>query len=430
MQVHRLRHLATRADHRLDNGECKSGKRKRLEPDMRSSARKLSTSTAVLVCSSLWSAWAYAQDPAATADTVVEPQRPVQTAPVTVTARAPAPAAPEPFINPKATFGVGLRAEFIIDPSRPAPEDAPVYQMNHDVRPYISGQVNDYIKFEGNLDSNGNNIRVLDAVLKFEFNDYLNFWTGHFLPPSDRANLSGPYYQNAWSSPNGVHAYANEYAGRDDGLAYWGQYDGGVVKWQLGFFGMGGAGTPDPRFAGRVTVNFFDPEPGYYNSSTYYGTKNILAVGAVLQHQPAPQGAPDRAADTLWNLDALWENTFGGVGTLDVEGAFYGFDGADQGTSFFLLGSFLFPQRIGIGQFQPLLRLQRAGWGDGDTFAGVATLPGQNASLLTVDAGLNYIISGHNALLSANLQYTSLAQDGQNDQTNTVLIFGGQIQAF
>jgi hypothetical protein len=268
-------------------------------------------------------------------------------------------------------------------------------------------------------------------VLKFELHEYANFWVGHFLPPSDRANLSGPYYQNAWNYPNGVHAYTNEFAGRDDGLAYWGQYKGGVVKWQLGFFGMGGAGgTADPRFAGRLTVNLLDPEPGYYNVSTYYGTKHVLALGAVLQHSPAPQGAPDSAADTVWNLDALWENTFANAGTLDVEGAFYGFDGADQGTSFFLLGSYLFPQRIGIGQFQPMLRLQRAAWGDGDTFAGTTTLPGQDASLLTVDAGLHYIISGHNARLAATLQYSSLAREGQNDVTNTVLIFGGQIQAF
>jgi hypothetical protein len=361
----------------------------------------------------------------------------VQTAPVTVTAAKkepdPPPSSSLTSLDAKLDIGVGLRTEFVFDPDEPEPNDAPVYAVNYDLRPYISGQVNRYIKFEGNLDSEStNNIRVLDAVLKFEFNDYANIWVGHFLPPSDRANLSGPYYRNSWSGTDGVNAYPAEFAGRDDGLAYWGQYAGGVVKWQLGFFNMGGGGTPDPRFAARVTVNLFDPEPGYYNSSTYYGTKDILAFGAAIQHEPAPQGANDDAANTMWNLDALWEKNFSGVGTLDVEGAFYGFNGHDQGTSFFLLGSFLFPEKVGIGQFQPVLQLQRAQWGEGEQF--VSTVPplpaGSNASLLSIDAGLQYIINGHNARLAATLRYNSLSVDDADDVTDTVIVLGAQIQAF
>jgi hypothetical protein len=69
---------------------------------MRSSARKLSAGAGVLASSSLWSAWAYAQDGAPAAP-VVEHQRPVQTAPVTV------PATAAPLIDLEASFGVGLR---------------------------------------------------------------------------------------------------------------------------------------------------------------------------------------------------------------------------------------------------------------------------------------------------------------------------------
>jgi hypothetical protein len=34
---------------------------------------------------------------------------------------------------------------------------------------------------------------------------------GSFLPPSDRANLSGPYYQNAWNYPTTVNGYPSIY---------------------------------------------------------------------------------------------------------------------------------------------------------------------------------------------------------------------------
>ncbi|MEO8179726.1 MAG: hypothetical protein ABI895_12905 [Deltaproteobacteria bacterium] len=395
--------------------------------------RKLRTvSAAALVLSA--ASWAAAQDPSSqpAVGASVNASATVQTQPVTLSARKEPdpPPASAPSLDVKLDIGLGLRTELTLDPDREEPQDAPVYAMAYDLRPYISGQINRWLKFEGNLDSQANNIRVLDAVLKLEFGDYFNIWTGHFLPPSDRSNLSGPYYLNAWASPDGVHFYPNEFAGRDDGLAYWGQYNGGVVKWQLGFFGMGGAGTPDPRFAGRVTVNLFDPEPGYYNSSTYYGTKDILAFGAVLQHQPAADVENDDAADTIWSLDALFEKNFGGVGTLDVEGAFYGFNGADQGTSFFLLGSFLFPEKVGVGQFQPMLRLQRAAWSDGDTFNGQPTVDGVDASLLSIDAGLHYVVNGHNTRFAATLRYNSLSVGDADAVTDTTIVLGAQIQAF
>jgi hypothetical protein len=131
----------------------------------------------------------------------------------------------------------------------------------------------------------------------------------------------------------------------------------------------------------------------------------------------------------------LYENSFARAGTLDIEGAFYGFDGADAGTSFFVLGSFLFEPKLGFGQLQPMLRLQRAAWGDGETFSvygtAVSVPPGVDASLLTFDAGLHYIISGHNARLAATLSHTSYSIDGVDDsETDTIFILGGQVQAF
>merc|ERR1711964_49924 len=85
--------------------------------------------------------------------------------------------------------------------------------------------------------------------------------------------------------------------GRDDGVAIWGQWGGGAVKYQVGWFeGINGASnetlpitganpSDDLMFSARLTVNLLDPEPGYYNQSTYYGDKDILAIGAAVMHQ-------------------------------------------------------------------------------------------------------------------------------------------------
>jgi hypothetical protein len=373
----------------------------------------------------------------------IEPPPPVEAPPpmeaFPTEERAPVESAPTTEIDTpsalhlEAAVGVGVRAELVFDPKRNEPQDSPVYTLNHDLRPYFHGQVHEYVKFEANLDSNGENMVVLDAIVKLEFNDYFNVWAGRFLPPSDRANLSGPYFQNAWTYPSGVNAYPSVYAGRNDGIAIWGQLNGGLLKWQLGAFDMGG-GTPDPLIAARITLNLLDPEPGYYNSSTYYGSKDVLAIGGSIQHKPEPDDAPEELADTLWNLDALFEKSFARAGTLDIEGAFYGFDGSDNGTSFFALASFMIEPIVGIGRLQPMVRFQRAGWGAGDSFPafGTAFVPPADASLITFDAGLNYIIDGHNARLAFTFSHTSLDVDVPrfDAATDDVFILGGQIQAF
>src|SRR5215468_5927389 len=177
------------------------------------------------------------------------------------------------------SYGVGLRAGAgytAYGSSTPGTTGQPnsVGITTLDVRPYISGQVLPFLKFEGNLDLNNSDlgrIHVLDAVAKFEPDELFNVWFGRFLPPSDRANLSGPYYQNAWNYPTGVNAYPAIYAGRDEGAAIWGQVGEGRFKYQVGTFSGGVLNSADKwRYAGRLTLNLFDPEPGYYNSSTYY----------------------------------------------------------------------------------------------------------------------------------------------------------------
>ena len=97
---------------------------------------------------------------------------------------------------------------------------------------------------------------------------------------------------------------SEHFSRRDDGVAYWGEWigqNGGQLKWQVGVFngqGRESAGNDwplapatspnpngDPTFTAHVLVNLLDPEPDYYNFSTYYGEKNILAIGFAVQTQ-------------------------------------------------------------------------------------------------------------------------------------------------
>ena len=73
------------------------------------------------------------------------------------------------------------------------------------------------------------------------------------------------------------------FQGRDNGVAYWGDFGKKVkVKISAGAFdGRSADGNPDVIGAARVQFDFWDAEDGYYLNGTYYGDKNLLAIGVV-----------------------------------------------------------------------------------------------------------------------------------------------------
>jgi len=258
------------------------------------------------------------------------------------------------------------------------------------VRLYINSQVHKDFQVELNTEYGGptSEYRVLDAVVKYSPSPYFNVWMGRHLTPSDRANLDGPYFLNAYDYPGLVSRYPGIFAGRDNGVLVNGEVGKGKFKWAFGVYEGSPTvtGSDNMLYAGRVVANLLDPESGYYNSSTYYGDKDVLAVGFAFQHQADVTGtfaAPE--AFTGWNVDLLYEKKLLGTGVVSLEGAFYNYDYqgfAGDGSAFLAEGAFLFNQEVGIGKFQPLVRYQDF----------------LDNSIL--DVGVNYIIRNHNARLS------------------------------
>ena len=185
----------------------------------------------------------------------------------------------------------------------------------------MNGPVTNKIKFMFNTeyDGAGNHMTVLDAVAQFEMSPKFNIWAGRFLPPSDRANLYGPYYSHHWAVyTDGVQdGYPFVATGRDNGVLYWGQF--GKVKVSAGAFdGASATGNKTVIGAGRVQVDFWDPEGGYYLNGTYYGGKNLLAIGVAGQVQGSDNSA--------WNADFLLEKKVAGGGAFSVESEYAKYD--------------------------------------------------------------------------------------------------------
>jgi hypothetical protein len=294
---------------------------------------------------------------------------------------------------PPISVGAGMRSSFTNTDVEGALEDVNDFELGS-ARLYISGKATENISLMFNTEYNSNDeeMRVIDAVAQFSFSDQFNIWAGRFLPPSDRANLYGPYYASHWGVfRDGVQdGYLFETEGRDDGVMYWGQF--GIAKVSVGVFDVPlTKGDADVLYAGRVQLDFWDAEAGYYLNGSYYGEKDLLAVGLAAQKVGSSLG---------FTGDFLLEKKLGNSGVVTFEAQYADYE-APQGyvggppnaadsDGYYVLGAYMLPQEIGIGKLQFLGKYGESTYqfvtGDQD--------------LETLELNVNYIIKGQNARIS------------------------------
>ena len=321
--------------------------------------------------------------------------------------------APPPF-----TVGVGLQTSVydcdkscIYSPSTVSAGDSSVQGIAVDsIRLYIDGSVTNTLKLTFNTEYSGtgsgpgdNKIEVMDAIGRYEYSNHFNIWAGRFLPPSDRANLYGPYYANDWASyADGVAAFYPDVAvGRDNGVAYWGDF--GMLKVQAGVFdgqtvNSAVADKSKLVYAARLTMDFWDKEIGYYINGTYYGDKDVLALGVAAQTQDSK---------TTASIDALMERKLPNLGVVTIEAEYNRDNRLTSATSsdgWYGLAAYVFPVVVGIGKFQILAKYSQKT---------IDTLPVDD-KLNTTEVNLNYIIKN----FSARVGIYYLNQKDQNLRTS------------
>jgi hypothetical protein len=165
----------------------------------------------------------------------------------------------------------------------------------------------------------------------------------------------------------------------------------------------------------------------------------------VAQHQSDGVGTlANKGTYNGYNIDVLFETKDVGSGSVTLEGAYYKTDtddtvdasdgsknsgGLTQGKSYLLGAAYLFPQEVGMGKFQPYARYLKF---DRDKVIGTGTVavPQQFAgNFKQYDIGVNYVIAGPNAKVSAT--YTKYKPDdsglAKNDDTNA-FVLGVQLQ--
>ena len=342
------------------------------------------------------------------------------------------------------SLGIGVRSSFttVEDAAGNGTSRSKDFNLDN-ARIYINGQIHKYIKFEFNTEcffcDNAalRNFDVLDAVGKFEISPMFNIWAGRLLVPSDRAEMSGPFYANTYEF-NKTPFYPSDFStsfgtngagvyGRDDGVNLWGSSAQGKLQYVFGVFNglesssTSGANQSDNLLFGvRIAYNFLTPEknPGYYTSSTYFGGGgDIFTLAFAGQYQEDGAGTILNPGDfSGMSVDMLFEKVLGNKGVATIEAEYKVFDSdyntaafTDGGTRFCMFDGdawtatalYLPPQKTGVGQFQPYVR-----------YTDVS--PDNSSDRDELEIGVNYIISGHNARIAVFYQTGDIETKGLN----------------
>jgi len=180
--------------------------------------------------------------------------------------------------------------------------------------------------------------------------------------------------------------YPFVFQGRDNGFVYWGDF-AKKVKVSVGAFdGKSATGKSEVLGAARVQIDFWDKEDGYYLNGTYYGDKNLLAIGGATQIQ---------SGHTATTVDFLMEKKLPNAGVVSIEAEYSnynrlgGYDGAYAKSQWaYGLGSYLFPKQVGVGKFEILGKYAKAQFTHGAT-------PSYHQK--TTEVNVNYVIKQFNA---------------------------------
>lgn len=361
------------------------------------------------------------------------------------------------------SVGAGLRTSFSSAENtvgRPGAEKWSTNFALNNLRLYMNGQLHKYIKFTFNTEcsncGDGGDIRILDGIAQFEINPFVNVWAGRQLVPEGRIEMNGPFYSATFEpfktpfepSDSTIQHYlpgpdAGTF-GRDEGVNFWGAALDGHLKYVFGAFeGLKGSNYStggktsnadnNLLYATRIAYNILNVEnaPGYYTGGTAYGGDgDVLTVAAFAQYQVDGAGSYTHAGNMLMTGgDVKFEKVFSnkGVLTFNTEYKNFGIDynngaPAPGSANIFYVGGggggllngfqgdsvtgnllYLIPQKVWIGQFQPYAMYTQVNTRQG-------YLGKQDQS--EYEAGVNYVIDGHNARISLLWQGGDLSGGG------------------
>lgn len=267
--------------------------------------------------------------------------------------------------------------------------------------------------------SDGEKFQLLDAVLRFKFNNSLNLWMGKFKYNFTRENLEACEMPLTLDRSNLIRAPF--VTTRDKGIAVWGNLANDMVQYRVDAMnGNDSEVDSNLRYSARVHVTLLDPEKGYGYKGTYMGQKKVLTFGAAYQMENDVAYSDSVSGDAVdysaWTVDAFLEYPLEGMGAVTLSAAYvdYDLDDAYQGGNPSAGAIGLTGERNGgyvkAGYMLPNLPLQFFGRSESWSFADLYGVMDHEVELLGL--GLNYYVRGQN--LKVTVEYTNCDYDSNS----------------
>jgi hypothetical protein len=307
-----------------------------------------------------------------------------------------------------------------------------------------------FIQTESADDAGGSgaDMRVIDSWVNLKYNNWAQLFAGQHMAPASRQTVTGSGAMMAIDRPgnntknltwgarslskfstttyadSNDSTIAGDNAVRDVGMTFFGTgsfSDTMHLKYYAGMYDGVQKGTTDDdnlRTTVRAQMNFFDAEPGYFNNSTYLGTKKTIAIGASYDMQDEVQNATAGGLGDYeyWSVDAFMDWPLG-PGAITAEAAFSDLDLDDATTAASQAqgDGYYFQAGYYINQWQPWFEYEE--W-DGDADSDLGDYD-------SFRVGISYFIKGHNANIKLGYEKFSPDQNftGTNeDEIETILL--------
>lgn len=275
-------------------------------------------------------------------------------------------------------------------------------------------------------------MKLLDAVMRFKYNDAVNFWLGKYKYSFTRENLEACEMPLTLDRSLLIRAPLASEGTRDKGVTLWGNLFDQKFQYRLDAMNGRNDSTSSPesafRYGARAHVTLLDPESGHGYKGTYLGEKKVLTIGGAYQMEKdvaysntvAKTGAVDYDA---WTVDLFFEYPVDGVGTFTVSGAYadYDLEDAYQGLNPDTLTCGLNGEKNGgyvkIGYMLPNLPLQFFARSESWSFATFENVIDQEVDWY--GGGFNYYFRGQDLKLTMELSKADFDKEGYFGGTKT-----------
>lgn len=202
---------------------------------------------------------------------------------------------------------------------------------------YVNTEYNEDRNIRGFDVDNGteDDFQLLDAVMRFKYNDAVNFWLGKYKYSFTRENLEACEMPLTLDRSLLIQAPLASENTRDKGVTLWGNlFD---QKFQYRLDAMNGRNDSDSapdsafRYGARAHISLLDPESRFGYKGTYLGEKKVLTIGGAYQMEKDVAYrnatlASDPVDYEAWTVDLFFEYPIDGVGTFTVSGAYADYD--------------------------------------------------------------------------------------------------------